>query len=384
MGDFIEVGIMGQPRLLVVEDDVHLLSGIRDILTISNFDVVTARNGKEGLDALISMGDTPPDVIVSDIMMPYMDGFEFLAAVRNEARWITVPFIFLTAKGPGSRREGLMGGADHYLLKPFDADELITTVQSVLQLASARKEITEIRTKSLLEEQISQIMAIINHEMRTPLMLVTGYSDLLRGFDPQNPDLADLTMFLQGVHSGADRLRRLVDNFILVVELATGEAAKVVAWRKRPTTDFRWMIDDALRQIELAHDRPRNYALNVQDPLPTVAVDNQYVTIVIRELLDNAAKFSSDDSTIQIDVAHDSGYVVLSVTDQGRGIPPQELEKIWQPFYQINRSEFEDQGSGSGLAIVDGVMRIHRGSRRVESIVGRGSRFTIYFPVYNG
>lgn len=372
---------MGQ-RLLVVEDDVHLLSGIRDILEISGFDVVTAKNGLEGLAALRAMGDTPPDVIVSDIMMPQMDGMQLLAEVRNEPRWVTVPFIFLTAKGPESRRQGLMGGADHYLQKPFDADELITTVQSVLQLKDARREFYDQRSTNLLDDQIQRIMAIINHEMRTPLMLVTGYSDMLKDFDPQNPDVSELGMFLDGVHSGADRLRRLVDNFILVVELATGEAAKVVAWRKRPTSDFRWLLDDAMRQLQLGNSRQRNFTINVREPLPQVELDIQYVSIVIRELLDNAVKFSSEGSRIQVDIYHDGGYVVLSVTDQGRGIPADELEKIWQPFYQINRSEFEDQGSGSGLAIVDGVMRLHNGSRHVESIPGRGSRFTIYFPVH--
>lgn len=366
---------MEKTRVLIVEDDGHLLSGIRDILELEDYIVMTAQNGREGLDALRGM-DVPPSIIVSDIMMPHMDGYQFLDAVRKEREWKKIPFIFLTAKGEkADKQKGLRGGADHFLTKPFDAEDLIATVEAAL----ARRADTDEVYDAEKVEQLQKIMTIINHELRTPLTLVVGYSEMLRDTDPSDPD--EVRSFVRGVNSGADRLRRLVDNFIFVVELTTGEADKMIAWRKRPIDDFGWIYEEAQRQIALPHNRPRNFVVNIEPGLPMVSIDMQYVTIALRELLDNAAKFSSDNATIRTDITRDGDYVSITVTDEGRGIPADKLEDIWQPFYQINREMFEDQGSGSGLAIVDGVVKLHNGTRHVESVEGKGSRFTMRFPI---
>ncbi|MEO1646408.1 MAG: response regulator, partial [Chloroflexota bacterium] len=121
-------------RVLVVEDDLHLLNGIRDILELDDYHVLTAMNGQEALTVLRSDPYNPPDVIVSDVMMPKMNGFKFLEEVRNEKLWLNVPFIFLTAKGEQTdRHKGSMLGADRYLTKPFDAPDLQVAVSATLK-----------------------------------------------------------------------------------------------------------------------------------------------------------------------------------------------------------------------------------------------------------
>jgi signal transduction histidine kinase len=366
---------MEKTRVLIVEDDGHLLSGIKDILELEDFDVMTAQNGREGLEVLRGQAE-PPNIIVSDIMMPHMDGYQFLEEVRKEREWKKIPFIFLTAKGEkADKQKGLKGGADHFLTKPFDAEDLIATVEAAL----ARVKDTELVYDAEKVEQLNKIMTIINHELRTPLTLVVGYSEMLRDTDVSDPE--EVRTFVRGVNSGADRLRRLVDNFIFVVELTTGEADKMIEWRKRPTNDFGWIYEEAHRQIALPHTRPRNYEVNIASDLPMVNLDTQYVTIALRELLDNAAKFSSANATVRTEIYQDGDYLAITVTDEGRGIPAGKLEEIWQPFFQINRELFEDQGSGSGLAIVDGVVKLHKGTRHVESIEGKGSRFTMRLPI---
>src|SRR5688572_15950535 len=126
--------IYKKQRVLVVEDDSHLLTGIRDILEMEHYRVLTAKNGQDGLTVLQSDPDNPPDVIVSDIMMPNMNGFEFLEKVREQDKWVMVPFIFLTALGEKTdQNRGRKLGADVYLTKPFDADDLIVAVDAVLR-----------------------------------------------------------------------------------------------------------------------------------------------------------------------------------------------------------------------------------------------------------
>lgn len=363
-------------RVLVVEDDTHLLSGIRDILELEDYSVQTAKNGQEGLQLLKGDVDNPPDVIVSDIMMPYMDGFQFLEKVREETRWVNVPFIFLTAKSErDDKHRGSLMGADVYLTKPFDADDLVVAVEAVIKRTDAIVSANDAK----VAQQRDKLMTILNHEMRTPLTLVVAYSEMLKEFNSDSIPAEEMS-FLQGVHSGADRLRRLVENFITVVELDMGEANKTVEWRKRPIEDWTLIVEDAYRQVNLP-ERPRNFKIQIEDNLRTINADGQYMTIAIRELLENAAKFSSANDMILLRISNAENGIVIQVKDEGRGIPDHVVDRIWEPFFQHNREQFEDQGSGSGLAIVRGIVRLHDGDYKVDTIVDEGSTFSIYLPI---
>ena len=365
-------------RVLVVEDDTHLLSGIRDILELEDYSVLTAGNGRDGLTVLNSNPANPPDIIVSDVMMPHMDGFEFLEEVRKEDRWIHVPFIFLTAKGEKTdQRKGYMHGADKYLTKPFDAEDLLVAVESSLKRHGAIERAVE----EEINDNKQKILTILNHEFRTPLKLVVAYAEMLKEYDPGKTSPDEVMTFLHGVNSGADRLRRLIENFICVVEMDSGEAGKTISWRKRPVQDMSFLTDDAIRQVTNKETKPRDFVVNIQEDMPAPELDVQYMTIVLRELLDNAAKFCADGDVVTVDIFVEDDHLLMKVSDTGRGIPEHELDKIWNPFYQIDREQFEDQGSGSGLAIVKGVVELHGGTCAVESTPGEGATFTIKTPL---
>ena len=118
--------------ILVVEDDYNLMQGIRDILALQDYDVLTANNGQDGINVLQSAHNLP-DLIVSDIMMPRMNGYEFYEALRRETRWATIPFIFLTARGEKADiRAGKSLGVDDYIIKPFSAEDLLIVIEGKL------------------------------------------------------------------------------------------------------------------------------------------------------------------------------------------------------------------------------------------------------------
>src|ERR1043165_8550265 len=124
---------MEKAKVLVVEDDVHLLEGIRDILELDGYAVLTAENGSYGLQVLHAQ-TASPDLILSDIMMPRMDGIQFLKEVRKEPRWLTIPFIFLTAKGEkADQHRGLRLGVDDYVVKPYDPADLLVKIETRLE-----------------------------------------------------------------------------------------------------------------------------------------------------------------------------------------------------------------------------------------------------------
>lgn len=368
---------MGHATVLVVEDDAHLLSGIRDILELEDYKVFTATNGVSALDLLEST-DYPPDIIVSDIMMPHMDGFTFLEEVRKADQWVKIPFIFLTAKGERTDvHRGSMLGADVYLTKPFDAEDLLVAVASRLN-RSRNIERVEAEGRDTLKRKI---LTILNHEFRTPLTLVVAYADMLKDVDTSTMEAAELMTFLKGVNSGADRLRRLIENFITLVEIDSGDAQETFSWR-HSELNLRDILDDAERQLR-HHTHERNVSIEIDLPHDvTLVSDRDYLTITIRELIDNAIKFSDEGGVVNVQVRPQQDHIAIHIIDTGRGIPQEELENIWLPFYQINRDLYEDQGSGSGLAIVESIVKMHGGECRVESIVNKGSTFSLYLP-YN-
>jgi two-component system, sensor histidine kinase and response regulator len=361
--------------VLVVEDDIHLLSGIREILELGNYNVWTAQNGLQGLEKLES-ADATPDVIVSDIMMPHMDGFRFLAEVREKDQWVNIPFIFLTAKGEKSDvQRGNLLGADVYLKKPFDAEDLLVAVDSRLK----RFQNMERVQNNTISQIKRRILITLNHELRTPLTLVVAYADLLKDFDPDNMSDNELITFLRGVNSGATRLRRLIENFILLVEIEEGDAAKTFVWRKYPIESLKDIAVDACRQI-LEQDANK-IAITCQEDLPTVTADREFLTIIIRELVDNGVKFSGDKESVSVDIASVDNHIQITVADSGtRKISDDDIEKVWEAFYQVNRELYEDQGSGSGLSIVDGLVDIHGGSRNIIS-TDQGTTVTVRIPL---
>jgi signal transduction histidine kinase len=363
--------------ILLVEDDVHLMEGIREILELdNNYQVVTANNGLDGLERLNSM-ESPPDLIVSDIMMPKMDGYQFFEAVRSEAAWLSIPFIFLTAKGEKADiRLGKSLGADDYVTKPFSAEDLLVAVSAKL----ARHDQLQSAFLVQISEMKRRILTILNHEFRTPLTYVVAYADMLNR-DVDKMELDELREYLKGVNSGADRLRRLVENFIFLVELETGEVASTYAWRKKPIKSFEKIITLATRpQQSVLESMGQVLRVEAKSPQP-ISGDEEYLAIALARLIDNASKFSAKNAIIELHLySNAEGQTIFAVRDFGRGIPENELERIFEPFYQINRQKYEDQGAGSGLAIVRGVANVHGAEIRVESTLGSGSTFYLHFP----
>jgi len=160
------VGMYGEwpackATILVVEDDLHLMEGIRDILEINEYEVLTATHGQAGLE-ILKRQPVPPDLIVSDIMMPYMNGYEFFETVRATDAWIAIPFIFLTAKGERDDiHRGKRMGAEDYVVKPFSADDLLVAVAAKLD----RKRQLDAVAQDSIAEIKRNILTILNHEM---------------------------------------------------------------------------------------------------------------------------------------------------------------------------------------------------------------------------
>ncbi len=359
--------------ILVVEDDSALLDGLRDMLELAGYTVVTARNG---LDALAALERQLPDLIVSDINMPRMDGYQLFSQVRARPEWVSMPFIFLSARDEQMDvHRGKLLGADDYITKPFDSADLLVAVQAKLR---RRAQLEAARERQMADLK-QTILTTLNHEFRTPLTYIATYADMLGA---GNVSADDFKSFMRGIQLGSDRLRRLVEDFIFLVELQTGEAQLTFEQRCARLTDLAGLLRATLERFR-PRAAARQVALvdSVEAGLPAIRGDPMFLADAVGRLIDNGIKFCHQGAGCVALGARPGGQgVLIEVSDDGIGMRAAELERIFDVFYQIDRAKMEQQGSGSGLAIAHGIARLHQGELTATSTPGAGSTFTLNLP----
>jgi len=372
---------MSGQRILVVEDHEPLLTAIKGILEGEGYTVFTATDGEDGLQ---KMDNARPDLIVADIMMPRMDGYAFYETVRERPEWVPIPFIFLTAKAEKEDvRRGKDLGAEEYLTKPFDPQDLVVAVRSRLKRAHAIQGVSDAR----FDELKRQIVNVLGHELRTPLTYVRGYTELaledIPSLEPKN-----LEDFLMGIKRGADRLYRLVEDLMYLIQLDTGRVEKEFQMMYGVHPGLSTLLETAVRQHkEQAADQGVTLEAEIEPRLPPVQLCETFFAEALGRLIDNAIKFSLRETkqvTVSAHVTDDADqnpWVEIAVADQGVGIAAEHLSHIFERFRQIDREKMEQQGIGVGLSIAQELIRIHGGEITVESTLGEGSTFTIRLPV---
>ena len=374
--------------ILLVEDDLSMLEGMRDLLTLVDLEgydvrVMTAGNGRLGLEAL---SKHPPDLIVSDIMMPEMDGFEFLRRVRQNANWVHIPVIFLTAKGSKQDiHKGRSSGADLYITKPFNSNEFLELVHGQLDRAFQLN-----RTRQQFMTGLKKdILQILNHEFRTPLTYVTAYYEMLADSMNRMQEDENFQEFLRGIQVGCVRLTNLVEDFIQVLEIRTGESKKRFQVNAKPIQDLSGLIRQAVTLIE-ANARDYNVQIHYKagGALPLVFGDAQGLQQIFVRLLENAVKFTHsrirNGGEVYIKTEVVDEQVQIAFVDEGVGFPPQMKDRLFDLFFQHNRVLLEQQGSGTGLTIAKAWVELHGGTIEAENREGEaGSIFTVVLPVYD-
>jgi len=360
-------------RILVVDDEPSILETVSEFLALSGYDVVTATNGNEGLQA---MHQHPPDLVLSDIMMPDVDGYQFYERIRQNPAWSTIPFIFMSAKGQQyDLRLGYGMGVDAYLIKPFDIEDLQIAVQSRLQ------RIGEIQTAARddIEQMKQQLMTVFGHELRTPLTFIYGYLRLLQEDRDQLSD-DDITDMLSGMERGAKRLMRLVEDLMVLMRIDSGTIDLEIK-RYRAHSELYLLVADIVAAQSLkAAEQNVELIVDVPDDLIVYCV-TPHLQDAVGRLLDNALKFSKvQGGEVRITGRQDGDQILLSVSDTGIGIDPIQQSNLFRRFQQVDRETMEQQGAGMGLAIASGLIQAHNGSISVESVPNLGSTFTISLP----
>ena len=374
--------------ILLVEDDKSMLDGMHDLLQVVDigYDTTVLIAGN-GLEALEHMEDATPDLIVSDIMMPKMDGFQFLKAVQQKPEWEHIPFIFLTARGEKHEiLKGRVSGAALYITKPFHSIELLELIKTQLDRKIQLQQTHERSINNLKKD----ILQILNHEFRTPLTYVTAYYEMLADSLTTYADAENFSEYLRGIQAGCTRLTKLIDGFITVIEIRTGELEQAFQQNACPITNFDEIIQTTIKKVTPKAQKQDIEIQFIQDgDIPVLYGDPHSLSIIIEQLLDNAIKFTAPRFTpnqaarIEVATKTVNDELILTITDNGMGLPASIQGQIFDLFVQHNRDQLEQQGAGVGLTITKGLVELHNGYIDVQSVEDLGSTFTVGLPIYS-
>jgi len=317
------------------------------------YDIQFASSGDEALEIAPRF---QPGVILLDIMMPGLDGYETCRRLRSNPLTAAAKIIMVSARARTvDRLEGYQAGADDYLSKPFDDEELQAKVRVFLKLKST-EEIDQAKTK---------LLEVLQHSIRTPLSpIINNASELAREIaipDHIRCELAD------GIRDAGERLLRVLKKAEQLVQLRSG----LFEFDFAPTNLWRLVMDSLQRRKV---DCARVSASLCKNAV--AAVDAQMLQLVIDNLIDNALQYS-DQGEIDIAMRVENGTVDLIVTDNGPGVPPEIENSIFEPFSNPEAVLF-NQGDGLGLAIARDVVTAHGGSLTLQKEAG--ASFCVTLP----
>ena len=362
--------------VLILDDDISLLESLADCLEIADFSVMTGNNGIEGL---ARMDEQRPDIIVCDIMMPEMDGYEFFKQVRDNRDRLSIPFVFLSAKSdPGDIQHGYALGADHYMKKPFDPDDLIILLRSKLQRA---KELNSV-IKTKIEHNREPRFEAFDPELRAPLNLIQQYMMVYQerkaNVEPGEAD--DIARVMQ---ASLSRLVKLFEDLTLFVYIQSGAAGvefQTLYQKIDLSTDLNQLLEEyqdraGQRGVALHHSLPDELLMHGHA---------HYTREIFKRLIDNAIKFGQTGGNVWIEAEILREMVRVSIRDDGMGISQDELSKLYTSFKGGDRVRIDLQGAGLGLAIAGKLVRLHGGEIKVESALGKGSTFQVWLPLNLG
>ncbi|MCX7735183.1 MAG: response regulator [Candidatus Kapabacteria bacterium] len=363
---------MEKKRILVVEDEPQIREDIVTALELSDYIAISAQNGKV---AFSLAKQHHPDLVISDIMMPEMDGYELLAALQKDSETSSIPFLFLSAKSQLSEiREGMRLGADDYIAKPFDISDLLSTVKVRL----SKNEKIESHFKQKIEDLRQSIRYSLPHELRTPLNVILGFSDFLKQ-NLDNSDKEEIKEILEHISSSAKRLNRVMEKYLFYanLEILAANQDEVLRLRENILYSIKSQITEILEAKLFNCKRKDDLKFELNDA--DVFITREHLVKLIEELVDNAIKYSDLGSRITVIGKKENSHYKISVTDHGRGLSSEQIHNCGE-YVQFERRIYEQQGTGLGLAIVKKIIELHNGSFSIDSELGIFTTVTVTLP----
>jgi signal transduction histidine kinase len=360
----------GAPRILLVEDNADLRSFIAARLS-RRYRVEMAADGIAGLDAARRLS---PDLILSDVMMPGLDGFELCRRLKADPAFAATPILLLTARaGTEAVAEGLDVGADDYVVKPFALRELEARIAAHLRARETERQLHERESRLAA---IGQMTSSVVHDLRNPLTLVKGYADLAHALVLRGGDASAIARDLETVRTESDRLRRMIEE---ILDFARGGSPRLAL----ETVAAGPFLHEVLQPLAAdLKERGIETDLDIRlAPAIRVTLDRDRIQRVLENLVNNAREALAvwgREKRVTIRATAAGGRLTVRVADSGPGILEEAADHLFEPFATNGKK----QGTGLGLVTVRNLVKAHGGDIEVETRAPEGgAAFTIALPL---
>ena len=361
--------------ILVVDDVVSNVLLLKILLTKENFKVLTANNGYTCIEIA---QNNHPDLILLDVMMPDINGFETAEKLKSDPATADIPIIFLTAlNAPSDLVKGFQVGANDFLTKPFNKEELVMRVMRQIQLVFAKRIIESQNAE--LKRTISnrdKMYSVIAHDLRSPMASIRMVLNLLVSTISSELIGEELFSLLDKANKESEETHDLLDNLLKWTKSQTGRLN--VVHQNFDISDVLIGIEDIFSLI--AENKKQKINFDKQTGSIMVRADKHMLNTVLRNFMSNAIKFTPEGKDIDILVDKQDKFVKVSIRDHGVGISPERIATLFsagQTTYGTNNEE----GSGLGLQLCQDFARKNGGDVMVESVLGEGSTSSVFVPL---
>ena len=362
-------------KILIVDDVVSNVLLLKILLTNEKFQVCTASNGHQCIE---QTKKEKPDLILLDVMMPDISGFDTAVILKKDPETCEVPIIFLTAlNSPSDLVKGFQVGANDFLTKPFNKEELVMRVMHQIELVAAK------RTIVLQNEQLKRTIqnrdkmySVIAHDLRSPMASIRMVLNLLVNVVSRDAVGDEIFGLLDKANRESEETHDLLDNLLKWTKSQTGRLNVVT--QDLDLNDIVPGVVDIFRMIAEMKGITLKY-LSDQEHL-IVRADNDMLKTIIRNFLSNAVKFTPEGKTIEVFCCDEGDFARVSVRDHGVGIAPERVETIFNNG-ETTYGTGGEEGSGLGLQLCQDFARKNGGDVRVESTLGEGSTFSFTVPL---
>ncbi len=360
-------------KVLVIDDE----EGIRQIVTAAlgdeGFVVIEADNGADGFDLARKH---LPELVLCDVNMQGMDGYATLEKIRKDPVTAAIPVILMTGvlRDYSNVRHAMGIGADDYLLKPFSVDDLLAAIRTRVH----KQQVVVEKAESKLSELRTNIALSLPHELRTPLVSILGFADLLKSYY-ETMDRKEIGEMAADIHSSATRLHSLIENFLFYaqIEMIGTDENKQNAFRMEQTPDLHKFIKILSSQRAATFGRETDLKLDLREGSARISPD--YFGKIVGGLLDNAFKFSEPGTPVKVKSSTLDGWFIVTISDRGRGMAADQIQSVGG-YMQFERKIHEQQGSGLGLIIAKRLADLHGGTLTIESRPGTGTSVEVKLP----
>ena len=362
-------------KILIVDDVVSNVLLLKILLTNEKFQVCTANCGNMCIEQAKA---EKPDLILLDVMMPDISGFDTAVILKKDPETRDIPIIFLTAlNNPSDLVHGFQVGASDFLTKPFNKEELVIRVMHQITVVAAKR-IIEKQNRELMNtiSNRDKMYSVIAHDLRSPMASIRMVLNLVvTAVSPETvgPELFEL---LDKANRESEEVHDLLDNLLKWTKSQTGRLNVVLQ-----DLDLNDIIPGVVDIFEMIAQTKRiKLSLQGTETPLVVRADNDMLKTVVRNFMSNAIKFSPEDSTIEIKILTEGDFAKISVTDHGVGIAADRIGSIFHKG-ETTYGTSGEEGSGLGLQLCQDFARKNGGDVMVESVEGQGSTFSVLIPL---